>query len=118
MTRRAQGDLETQVLKAVWNADREVTPAEVREVVDESVAYTTIMTVLTRLHDKGLLRRRKDGKVFRYRAAVSEADLAAVRMEADLRRASDPQAVLSSFVSTLTDSEQDALRRLLRRRGS
>ena len=116
MTRRAQGDLESEVLRAVWNADHEMTPAEVRVVVDDTVAYTTIMTVLTRLYDKGLLRRHKDGKVFRYRAAVTEADLAAERMEADLRKASDPHAVLSSFVSTLTAGEQEALRRLLRRR--
>jgi len=44
-------------------------PAEVREKINKSSAYTTIMTVMKRLTDKGLLKRRRLGKVYYYSPA-------------------------------------------------
>lgn len=53
---------------------------------DRQLAYTTVMTILVRLHEKGLVTRQKDGRQYRYTAAVDEASLGAqVRARADLR---------------------------------
>jgi predicted transcriptional regulator len=113
--RRAHGDLEAQVLRLVWAADRPVTPGEVLDRSDAGVAYTTVMTVLTRLWEKGLLAREKDGKAYRYRPAVTEAELTAGRMQHSLQGADDREAALSKFLETLSEEERATLRRLLQR---
>jgi predicted transcriptional regulator len=53
--------------------------ATVRDVVEDlsrtrSLAYTTVMTIMTRLHAKGLLARVRDGKTYRYRPAFSREE--------------------------------------------
>ena len=111
--RRGQGDLEAIVLRCVWAADKPLSPGEVREAIDADVAYTTALTVLTRLWEKGLLTRERDGRAYRYRAAMGEAAHAAGRMEAALAAASDRQAALGHFVDSLAPSDAAALRQLL-----
>ncbi len=112
--RRPHGDLEAQVLRIVWSADEPVTPGEVLDRIDAKIAYTTAMTVLTRLWEKGLLERERDGKAYRYRPVVTEAELTAGRMQRSLQAADDREAVLSRFVETLSEDEVVTLRRLLR----
>jgi len=111
--RRARGDLEAMILRCVWAAGRPLSPADVREAIDAEIAYTTAMTVLTRLCEKGLLKRERDGRAYRYQPAIAESALAADRMEAVLRAASDRAQVLLHFVDSLSEDEADALRRLL-----
>jgi predicted transcriptional regulator len=68
------GKLEREVLDAVWFLGE----ASVREVqlrLGEEHAYTTLMTTLDRLHKKGLLTRRKEGRAFLYQQAVSRREL-------------------------------------------
>ena len=52
---------------------------QVGELLEETgrrrLAYTTTMTMLTRLHDRGLLERRRSGRQFLYRAVRDEAAL-------------------------------------------
>lgn len=112
-SRRAQGDLEAMVLRCVWAAGAPMSPAEVREAIDADVAYTTAMTVLTRLWEKGLLTRERDGRAYRYRAAIGEAAHAAGRMEAALGGARDREEALSHFVGSLSPADVAALRRLV-----
>jgi predicted transcriptional regulator len=48
--------------------------AEVQQLLQSSgqaLAYTTVMTVLGRLHEKGVLTRKKDGKRFQYLLSAS-----------------------------------------------
>ena len=111
--RRAHGNLEAMILRCVWAAGRPVSPADVLESIDADIAYTTAMTVLTRLWEKGLLKRERDGRRYRYQPAIAESALAADRMEATLRAASDRGEVLMHFVGSLKPEEADALRRLL-----
>ena len=79
MTRRGAntflGPLETAVMERLWKRRQ----ATVRDVVDDlakdrSLAYTTVMTIMTRLHAKGLLARVRDGKTYRYRPAFSREE--------------------------------------------
>jgi len=101
------------VLRAVWGAADPVTPGEVRDAVDAGVAYTTVLTVLSRLHDKGLVRRDRDGRAFRYRPSVSEAELTAERMGSNLAAATHREAALAQFVARLEPGDAQLLRRLL-----
>ncbi len=69
------GPLETDVMEAVW--DRGV--ATVRDVHaalarNRDIAYTTVMTTMTRLADKGVLNRRRDGLAYIYTPAITKRD--------------------------------------------
>ena len=107
------GALEAEVLDVLWHADGPVTPADVRTAMDTDLAYTTVMTILVRLWDKGLAGRTKQGRAFAYSAVVSESELAARRMRAALAAASDSTATMSRFVDGLDKREAAALRELL-----
>ena len=62
------GALELEVLKIIWECPA-CTVAEVAErLPHRQYARTTVLTVIQRLHAKGLLRRRKEAGIFRYSA--------------------------------------------------
>lgn len=55
------GELESEIMEVAWK----IGPASVRDVLSrlakrKPIAYTTVMTVMSRLHDKGILRRKMD----------------------------------------------------------
>ena len=111
--RRAMGALERTVLACLWRADGPLTPGEVVEGIDDPPAYTTIMTILTRLWQKGLVDREPRGRAFAYRPLISESELAAQRMRATLEATSDRNGALSHFVDALSKREERALRKIL-----
>lgn len=113
MGRRPDGALERDVMEVLWRADEPLTPAEVREQLDVDLAYTTVMTILGRLHDKGRAHRGSRGRAFAYRAAVSESELAAEKMKQVLSSASDRVGALGGFIGGLSKGDRAALRRLL-----
>ncbi|MFD8352430.1 BlaI/MecI/CopY family transcriptional regulator [Streptomyces coelicoflavus] len=111
----ARGTLESDVMEALWQAGE---PLPVRAVLDtlnrtrtEQLAYTTVMTVLTRLAEKGALERTRHGRGFLYTpVAEDEAGLAVREV---LRRYGD--AAVAHFVSASAADPQakERLRRLL-----
>ncbi|GGQ53292.1 BlaI/MecI/CopY family transcriptional regulator [Streptomyces asoensis] len=111
--RRAQGELETQVLAALHTAEAPVTAAWVQEHVDAELAYTTVMTVLVRLLEKRAVTRRREGRSFVWSAAADEAGLAALKMHKVLDGERDRRAVLASFVTSLPEGDEQLLRDLL-----
>ncbi|OXM61144.1 BlaI/MecI/CopY family transcriptional regulator [Amycolatopsis vastitatis] len=113
-TRRAPGELEAQVLAVLWKADGPLSPAEVRERLGAGLAYTTVVTILSRLHEKGVAEREKLGRSFRYRPVDDEPGLAARRMTKVLDGEPDRDSVLARFVSNLSESDEHLLRELLR----
>lgn len=113
--RRASGELEADVLAALWRADRPLSPGEVREEVAGDLAYTTVMTILSRLHDKGVLDRERVGRAYHYTPAMDAAEFAATRMRALLDNGHDRDAVLTRFVRSLTRSDEKTLLAALRR---
>ena len=65
---RRLGALELEVLKIIWERPA-CTVAEVAERLSRrQYARTTVLTVIQRLHAKGLLKRRKEAGIFRYSA--------------------------------------------------
>lgn len=117
-SRRPLGTLESEVLDALWAADGPLTPAEVLERLDGPLAYTTVMTVLTRLWQKGLVDRSKVGRAYAYRASDSEAGLIADRMHSALAASGDRTGTMSRFVDSLDPRQRAQLRRLLEERDS
>ena len=113
MTKRPDGALEHDILKVLWAADRALQPGEVKDLLDLDLAYTSVATVLTRLHAKGLVDRVESGRAFAYTAAFEESDLAARRIVDVLSSSSDRGAVLAGFVGRLSKRDANALRRLL-----
>ena len=113
--RRESGRLEAEVLAALWAADRPLTPGDVATALDGGLAYNTVQTILTRLHDKGAVRRERTGRAYAYTPVLDEAGLAARRMRAMLDRGGDHDAVLTRFLGTLSADQQRTLARLLRR---
>jgi predicted transcriptional regulator len=111
--RRRQGSLETEILAALWSADGPLTPEEVRSSLGEPLAYTTVQTVLVRLHEKGVIERRPHGRAYVYSPLLDEKDLAARRMRSLLDSEGDLDGVLSRFVATLDQEQAAALRRVL-----
>lgn len=111
--RRAMGALEAAVLSCLWSVRSPMTPGEVVEALADPPAYTTIMTILTRLWQKGLVTRQPRGRAFEYRPSLTESELAAQRMRATLLAASDRQDALSHFVGALSKREERALRKIL-----
>ncbi|MFI8367665.1 BlaI/MecI/CopY family transcriptional regulator [Streptomyces sp. NPDC085466] len=111
--RRGQGVLETQVLAALRAAPGPVAAGWVQERLGGDLAYTTVVTILTRLHVKGAVSRDRSGRSFKWTAVADEAGLAALRMRRVLDSEADREAVLASFVSTLSPGDERLLRALL-----
>jgi predicted transcriptional regulator len=112
------GELEARVMDIVWDHGGWLTPAEVHRRLTRrrTLAYTTVMTVLVRLYDKGLLERRRDGRAYAYHSIQSREEDAAEHMTRLLSAAGDRSTALSSFVSSLSPGERAQLRRVLGRR--
>ncbi|CAL9363338.1 hypothetical protein SUDANB178_00707 [Streptomyces sp. enrichment culture] len=111
--RRGAGELESEVLAALWAADRPLTPAEIRRSIGGGLAYNTVHTVLTRLYDKKLVLRDAEGRRGAYRPARNAAELTARAMREALDRGTDPLAALRHFVAGLSAEEERVLRALL-----
>jgi predicted transcriptional regulator len=115
--RRAAGELEAEVLAVLQQADVPLTPGDVRDRIGGDLAYTTVVTILSRLHGKGILDRRKSGRAFRYTPVADSPGLAARRMVRVLDAETDREAVLARFVGALTDTDEHLLRRMLAAEG-
>ena len=117
--RRGPGELAAAVMHVLWDAGRPLSPGEVQAALaarDEGtsrLSYSTVVTILSRLHAKKALARRRAGRAFRYSPAADEAGLAARRLAAMLDREPDRDAVLSRFVAGLSERDEQLLRSLL-----
>ena len=111
--RRPAGALEHEVLAALWASETPLTPAAVQAEIGTDLAYTTVKTILDRLHEKGMLARTREGKAYTYTPVIQQADLAAGAMLAALAGSADRPAVLSRFLTDLSPDDADVIRRLL-----
>lgn len=106
------------VLDALWDDDGWQTPGEIHEAITarRRLAYTTVMTTMTRLWDKGRLDRRRRGRAYEYRPFLNRSEYAAERMSASLAAAGDPRAALAHFVDVIDPDALAELRRAMRSR--
>jgi predicted transcriptional regulator len=112
--RRPAGELEAQVLAALWAAGAPLTPQEIQTALGSGLARTTVATILARLHEKGQVERHRAGRGFAYTPTVEDAaGLSARRMHHELGRNEDRSTVLARFVSDLSTDDERLLRALL-----
>jgi predicted transcriptional regulator len=104
------GELERKVMDVLWaDFDRDLSARDIEERLP-GYAYTTLLTVLDRLHRKGLVRRAKDGRAFRYVAVTSREEYSAELMREALGAATDRDAVLVRFAETVSSADATVLR--------
>jgi predicted transcriptional regulator len=114
------GALEREVMDIAWRED-EINVRAACDQLTAPAAYTTVMTTMDRLFKKGLLARRKVGRAFLYRAAVSRRELEGVvaseLVTSLLERDGEALPLLSSLVDAVSDRDRallDELERLVR----
>ncbi|MFG2177516.1 BlaI/MecI/CopY family transcriptional regulator [Streptomyces abikoensis] len=111
--RRPAGELEAAVLAVLWAADAPLSPAEVQAALPRDPARTTVTTTLTRLHEKGIAERRRQGRGYAYFPVQDAPGLTALRMHSELERDADRETVLARFVARLSPDDERLLRGLL-----
>ncbi len=111
--RRGPGELETEVLAALWAAAEPLTATQVQTRLGTPLAHTTVQTILVRLHEKGLATREPAGRAHVYRPAQGQAERAAQQMHDLLTGGRDHLAVLQQFLDRLSPDDADALRGLV-----
>ena len=114
--RRESGGLESEVLATLWAAQTPLTVGEVVDALGADLAYTTVQTILTRLHSKGAVRREQAGRAHAYTPVLDDAGLAANRMRAMLDKGGDHAAVLTRFLRSLSREDEATVADLLSRR--
>ncbi|MER5310066.1 BlaI/MecI/CopY family transcriptional regulator [Streptomyces sp. NPDC002773] len=113
---RPLGDLEDAVMTRVWQWNRPVTVREVLEDLQQerSIAYTTVMTVMDNLHQKGWVRREVEGRAYRYTAVSTRAAYAAALMNEAWARSDNPAAALIAFFGMMSQDQRAALNDAIR----
>lgn len=116
-------DLEREVMEEVWK-NGEVNVRTVLDALntrsDRQRAYTTVMTVLIRLWEKGLLERRQSGRGHAYTSVLGRDEYADVRARSEVGAIVDEfgDVALVHFarhMDALDPKRRDELRRLARR---
>ena len=114
-------ELELEILKVLWQLE----PATVRQVRDalaplRDLAYTTVMTMMSIMHDKGYLTRTKDGRSFVYRSAYREETASRTMLQdiVDRMFGGSTTAVVQQLLesSDLDDDELKQIRALINRK--
>ncbi len=117
LPRRRAGELSRLVLEALQEAGHPLTPGEVLERLQAvgagPLAYTTVVTILSRLHDQDIVERSRVGRAYAYSAAGGHAELTARRMRRLLDAEDDRAGVLTRFVDGLSTRDERVLRQLL-----
>ena len=109
------GDLEAEVMGIVWERG-EVTVQDVHDTLKpvRRLAYTTVMTVMTRLAEKGLLNRHKEGRAFIYTPAASQEKLAGSMLDSLVQRLYKGATgdAIAHLLEAEVDVDEDELKRL------
>ena len=105
-------DRELDVMAVLWERGSG-TVAEVRDALPESFAYTTVLTVLRTLEEKGFISHLAEGKAHRYVPVVSQdaAGQSALTRVLDKIFGGSPEMLLNQLVSD-RDLDANTLRRL------
>lgn len=93
LTGTVLGELESEVMEIVWHRKSEVLVKDITGILGKKrqIAYTTVMTIMTRLTDKGVLARRLEGQSYLYKPKFTREQFVARAVH----------GIFSSAVSTL-----------------
>ena len=109
-------DRELDVMAVLWDRG-DATVAEVQESLADELAYTTVLTVLRVLEEKGHVGHTEEGRAYRYHPLVEreEAGASALGRMLDRVFGGSPELLLTQLVAerNLSDEELERMRRLL-----
>lgn len=114
------GDTEMEILHHVWKLEK-ATVAQVQECIlrERKVAYTTVMTIMKNLSEKGLLDKELLGNTFVYRPAqpAGEVQQNLLRQFVEKVFKGSPAALVQSLVKAekLSVEDRKEIERLLDR---
>ena len=112
-------DRELDVMAVLWSRGSG-TVAEVREALPDPLAYTTVLTVLRTLEEKGFVGHEEEGKAHRYAPLVARerAGRSALTRMVDKLFDGSPELLLTQLVSDrrLSPQEIKKLRKILDQR--
>ncbi|HIG74101.1 MAG TPA: BlaI/MecI/CopY family transcriptional regulator [Bacteroidetes bacterium] len=112
------GGTEMEVLRHVWDLGT----ATVRDVHDRirderRIAYTTVMTVMKNLAEKGYLSFERDGQTYVYRAERRPEEVRGTVLSGILDKVfgGDPASLVQTLVQAdaLSDADRDRLRQII-----
>jgi len=109
------GPLESEIMTIMWRSQRSLSVREVATLLKGTDrAYTTVMTVMVRLSEKGILRRRQAGKAHLYEAIFSEEAMLSRSAKKTIRKLVNDfgEVALAHFAEELERAKPDALARL------
>ena len=117
---RSLPDAELEVMQAIWACEPPVSRTDIDEILRDThpMAQTTLLTVLTRLSEKGFVEIRKEGRSARYIPVVARQDYLAQqsrRFVEKVCKGSLPAFAAALCDSGLTKDELAWLRELLER---
>jgi predicted transcriptional regulator len=117
--RRSPGELEQEILACLAAGDGPMSPGDVQAELPGDLAYTTVMTTLSRMHGKRALSRQQRGRGYVYAlpddAGTARASMAAFHMQRLLDHEDDRAGVLTQFVAHLEAEDEALLQHLLQR---
>ncbi|HVL64515.1 MAG TPA: BlaI/MecI/CopY family transcriptional regulator [Actinomycetota bacterium] len=109
------GPLEAEIMEVVWD-EGEVTVRDVHQALKRSrkIAYTTVMTTLGRLAEKGLLRRDESSSAHRYAPLISRDQYArsTVKSVVDWLVGHFPEPAVSYFIDRVEREDEEVVTRL------
>jgi predicted transcriptional regulator len=116
-------ELESEVMEQLWRSG-EASVRSVMEALNQQTkkerAYTTYMTIMARLHKKGILIRRREGKTDYYAPAYERDQYMALRAQSEVEGLVEQygEVALSHFaqqMASLDPARRRALQRLARK---
>jgi predicted transcriptional regulator len=113
---RQQGELENLVLNLLWSTEVPLTSQQILDkvTISSDLALTTILTVLSRLEEKGLVVREPgESRAFLFAAAQSRQQHTADLMLKLVANESNPALAFARFAEGLTAAQLKALRKSL-----
>ena len=109
------GPLETEIMQIVWQDERSTVKKVHRKLTfQRDIAYTTVMTTMSRLAEKGVLHRHREGLAYVYSPAISEDDFVTMVVQQVLYGFLDDysSAAVDYMVDYLSRRNPNELRRL------
>lgn len=112
-------DRELDIMNVLWEEDGS-TVAEVQGRLADDLAYTTVLTILRTLEEKGHVSHTEEGRAYRYHALVDRERAGASAVSRLLRKVfgGSPELLLTQLVAerNLTPDQIDAMQKLLQER--
>ena len=111
------GPLETDIMQIVWQDERSTVKKVHRKLSQgRDIAYTTVMTTMSRLSEKGVLHRHREGLAYVYAAAISEDDFVTMVVQQVLDGLMEDysETAIDYMIDYLARSKPTELRRLQR----